>query len=151
MKTGASDDVGLTASQGAAPHSRAAATAVVRAAAPTVAREVEELIGAIWREVLQVERLERDDNFFGRGGSSLLAVKVTARIFETLGIEVALREIFRQPTFVRFCEVIAERRLQAMEAALLASDEQGEALLSQVLRMSPAEVSDLNQSLKKER
>jgi len=121
------------------------------AAAPAVAQEVARLVGAIWREVLHVEQLSCEDNFFERGGSSLLAVKVTARILHVLGIEIALREIFRQPTLGRFIEVVTERRLKAMQAALLDSDGQDAQLVARVLSMSAAEVSDLNQTLKKER
>ena len=117
----------------------------------TASEEVEKLIMGIWREVLQIERLDRDDNFFERGGSSLLAVKVTARILTTLGIEIAIREIFRHPTLAQFVDVVTDRRRRAVEAALLGDDEHDRQLLERVLNMSAAEVAALNQNLKKGR
>ena len=40
--------------------------------------ELEEALAAIWSEVLGVERVGRDDNFFGLGGDSILALRVIA-------------------------------------------------------------------------
>src|SRR5262249_16807126 len=53
--------------------------------------EIEEALGSIWKEVLQVERLGRHDNFFELGGHSLLAVQVITRIRQMLGHELPVR------------------------------------------------------------
>jgi len=42
--------------------------------------EIETAVAGIWREVLRVERVGRQDNFFCAGGASLLAVQVIARL-----------------------------------------------------------------------
>ena len=68
--------------------------------------EVERLVAGIWREILRIDRLSPEDNFFDRGGSSLLAVKVAARILDVLGVEIAIRDIFRHPTLAQFIEVL---------------------------------------------
>src|SRR5581483_258951 len=111
--------------------------------------ELARRVAGIWREVLHVERLDPNDDFFERGGSSLLAVKVAARILRELGIEIALREIFRHPTLARFTGVVASRRMQLIETALLDSAGGDRQLLERVLKMSATEVTDLNQSFKK--
>jgi amino acid adenylation domain-containing protein len=59
---------------------------------------VEVLLEAIWREVLEVERIGIEDNFFELGGHSLLATRVISRIRAELDMELPLRSIFVDPT-----------------------------------------------------
>ena len=56
----------------------------------------EAAIAEIWREVLKVERVTRDDNFFALGGDSLAAAMTAARLAR-LGISVSLRAVFEHP------------------------------------------------------
>ncbi len=67
---------------------------------------VEEMLAAIWSEVLGVERLSIHDNFFELGGHSLLATKVISRIQDALGIELALSSLFESPTVAGLAEKI---------------------------------------------
>ncbi len=59
---------------------------------------VEELLAALWQDVLQVERIGVHDNFFSLGGHSLLAFQVISRVRETLHVEVPFRTLFESPT-----------------------------------------------------
>jgi amino acid adenylation domain-containing protein len=59
---------------------------------------VEERLARIWTEVLGIERVGIDDDFFALGGHSLLATLVISRIRQSLGVEVALHKIFELPT-----------------------------------------------------
>lgn len=54
-------------------------------------------IGGIWKELLGVQDLHRDDNFFALGGHSLLAIALAHRLERLLGHPVPAREIFAQP------------------------------------------------------
>ena len=65
-------------------------------AAPRTA--VEEVIAAIWSNVLGVERVGLNDNFFELGGHSLLATQVIARVRTAFRVELPLRRIFETPT-----------------------------------------------------
>ncbi|WP_422733746.1 amino acid adenylation domain-containing protein [Micromonospora sp. WMMD558] len=60
--------------------------------------ELEEAVAAIWREVLAVQHVGADDNFFDIGGHSLLMVRVQARLAERLGRTVPVVDLFRHPT-----------------------------------------------------
>src|SRR5689334_10651662 len=64
--------------------------------------EMEKAIAGVWAEVLKVERVGRQDNFFNLGGHSLLAVKVIARLRQVLGVEVDLRDLFSRPVLSDF-------------------------------------------------
>lgn len=59
---------------------------------------LEEMVAEIWRDVLKVERLGMDDNFFVLGGHSLLATRVIARLRQILNLDLPLRLLFEQPT-----------------------------------------------------
>ncbi|BFU45410.1 amino acid adenylation domain-containing protein [Krasilnikovia sp. MM14-A1004] len=64
--------------------------------APRDARE--EILCALFAEVLGVERIGVDDGFFARGGHSLLAVRLLSRIRPSFGVPVAIGDIFAAPT-----------------------------------------------------
>jgi amino acid adenylation domain-containing protein/non-ribosomal peptide synthase protein (TIGR01720 family) len=62
------------------------------------ATETEKMLAEIWEEVLAVERVGRDDNFFDLGGHSLLGTQLMSRIRNRFEIEVPLRALFERPT-----------------------------------------------------
>jgi amino acid adenylation domain-containing protein len=64
--------------------------------------EVEQMLAAIWSELLGVKQVGRWDNFFELGGHSLLLVRVTARIRQNLGLEVSVGELFAHPVLCDF-------------------------------------------------
>jgi amino acid adenylation domain-containing protein len=59
--------------------------------------EVEQLLAAIWCELLQIERVGRHDNFFKLGGHSLLAVTVMERLRQQ-GVTLDVRAVFGSPS-----------------------------------------------------
>jgi len=55
-------------------------------------------MAALWKEVLEVERIGVRDNFFSLGGHSLLAVRLFARIEEEFGRSLPLLLMFKDGT-----------------------------------------------------
>jgi amino acid adenylation domain-containing protein/non-ribosomal peptide synthase protein (TIGR01720 family) len=66
--------------------------------APRNARE--ETLARLFAEVLGVDRVGIDDNFFALGGHSLLATRLISRARAEMGIEIPIRKIFDLSTVV---------------------------------------------------
>jgi acyl carrier protein len=60
--------------------------------------EAELTIAGILQQVLQIERVGVDDNFFDLGGNSLLLAQVHEQLQDRFGREIVLVEIFNHPT-----------------------------------------------------
>jgi amino acid adenylation domain-containing protein len=59
---------------------------------------IEGLLAGIFEDVLKLERVGRNDNFFEIGGHSLLATQAVSRIRNVLGVEIDVRNIFEDAT-----------------------------------------------------
>lgn len=70
--------------------------------------EMEISIAALWKEILQIEKVGIDDNFFDLGGNSLQIVQVSSRLQEMLGREVPVVTLFRYPTIRTLVQSINE-------------------------------------------
>ena len=70
--------------------------------------QTEERLAAFWSEILGVERIGVNDNFFDLGGHSLLATQALSRIRETFQTDLSLRSFFAAPTIAALSVSIAE-------------------------------------------
>jgi len=58
----------------------------------------EQMIAATWKEVLRLDRIGVEDNFFDLGGHSLLLTLVVSRLRKSFGRELPIRWLFESPT-----------------------------------------------------
>ncbi len=70
-------------------------------------RPTEHLLVAVWQEVLGVERVSVEDNFFALGGDSILSLRVLARAAEQ-GISLSLPDLFQHQTISALATALAE-------------------------------------------
>ncbi|HEX5725070.1 MAG TPA: phosphopantetheine-binding protein, partial [Longimicrobiaceae bacterium] len=106
------------------------------AAAPTAPRTpTEEVIAEIWAEVLGVESVGVEDDFFLLGGHSLRATQVLARVAKVLEVEIPLRILFETPTVAGLAAYVEAAGGGALAEALAEledlSDEEAAALLAE--------------------
>ncbi|MBF5002587.1 AMP-binding protein, partial [Nocardia sp. BSTN01] len=59
---------------------------------------VEQIVAGTFAEVLGVDRVGLDDDFFALGGNSLIATQVAARLSSALDTQLGVREIFEAST-----------------------------------------------------
>ena len=76
-----------------APETSGISTEYVAPQTPT-----EMTVAQIWADVLGIEKVGVDDNFFDLGGHSLLATQVMSRVQQTFNVTIALRQLFEGPT-----------------------------------------------------
>ncbi|HEY0552879.1 MAG TPA: amino acid adenylation domain-containing protein [Thermoanaerobaculia bacterium] len=80
--------------------------------------DLERAIGAVWREVLQLDRIGVQESFFEVGGNSLLVARLQSRLREATGRDVPVVELFRHPTI--------ESLARSLEAASPPPEEKAE-------------------------
>lgn len=68
--------------------------------------KTEGVIAGIWQELLGVPAIGRFDNFFRRGGNSLVVMMFLARLRKSVSVNIPLRAVFEFPTVNQLAELI---------------------------------------------
>ncbi|HZF09509.1 MAG TPA: amino acid adenylation domain-containing protein, partial [Thermoanaerobaculia bacterium] len=77
----------------------------------------EEVISAIFERLLGIERVGREESFFGLGGHSLLAFQVLSRLRRELGVELPADSLFVHPTLARLAAAVDTARVGHLDTA----------------------------------
>ena len=76
--------------------------------------QIEETIAGIWRQVLHVEKVGVQDNFFDLGGDSLLLTETYTQICRVLKADFPIVRIFEHPTIAALTDFMATRPAPAL-------------------------------------
>jgi aryl carrier-like protein len=80
--------------------------------------ELETTLAAIWRELLGLSSVDRNQSFFALGGDSLLATRLVEMLGRRLGLTLSLRQLFQAPS-------LAALALVAEQTGRLAEETEG--------------------------
>jgi len=78
---------------------------------------LEKKVAAIWRQVLDLEQVGLQDNFFDLGGHSLLLVQLHRRLCEAFEADISMIDVFEHPTVAALAELLRGKSDDAAPAA----------------------------------
>jgi acyl carrier protein len=116
--------------------------------------DVERTLSSIWREVLKLDQLGINDDFFDLGGHSLSGMRVLARVRRDFLVDVPIRSLFDKPTIAELAVEIEKLKAAGAATGFVAIAPTAPAwpALLNILRghlntLSPDEVKSLLQSV----
>ncbi|CAM3136751.1 non-ribosomal peptide synthetase [Pseudomonas floridensis] len=78
----------------------------------------EQRLAALWQEVLKVDRVGLNDNFFALGGHSLLAVSLAGRIRETFDVSIKLHDFLLMQTLGELADFLRAGEAKVKSAVI---------------------------------
>ncbi len=75
---------------------------------PTTEMEIQ--MAAIWQEVLKVEKIGNNDNFFSLGGDSIKAIQICSRL-QDIKLKIEVNDLFQYPVLKDLCTEVKSYRL----------------------------------------
>src|ERR1700722_9690940 len=86
---------------------------------------VETQLTTIWQELLGIDHIERDQNYFDLGGDSSLAVHLFVQIEKTFGVKLPIFTLFEAPTVAELAQVLSRDVAPAGWSPLVAIQPKG--------------------------
>nr|WP_314464361.1 non-ribosomal peptide synthase/polyketide synthase [uncultured Clostridium sp.] len=86
--------------------------------------ELERKLVENWKDVLKVEQVGTEDNFFEMGGHSLKAMTSVYRIQKDFGVEIPLNQLFKTPTIKSIAQYIEQSRTQFSDSIQKAGEKE---------------------------
>ncbi|MBH3426467.1 non-ribosomal peptide synthetase [Pseudomonas alkylphenolica] len=99
---------------------------------------LQQQVAEAWQQVLKVEQVGLDDNFFQLGGHSLMATQVVMRLREQLAVEVPLKLLFESAGLEDFCAAV-----QGLQQELTPVQDELTKSLEALKRLSAEELENL--------
>jgi amino acid adenylation domain-containing protein len=78
-------------------------------------------VAQIWSELLHIDKISRNDNFFALGGHSLLAVQLIERL-RRVGLSIPVRDLFKNPTLRVLVQSMSRHEITAAPSNLITPD-----------------------------
>ncbi len=100
--------------------------------------DVEATLAVAWAQLLGVERVGVEDDFFGLGGHSLLAAQVIARVLRDFGVQLPLHSLFVAPTVAMLAQLVRDERVAAA-----GGDDELERMLGELEGLSDEDVTTM--------
>jgi amino acid adenylation domain-containing protein len=74
--------------------------------------DTEKTLSSIWGQVLGIEQISINDNFFDLGGHSLSAVQASVKINQSINVELSLRNFFQAANLAELASSIEEKLIE---------------------------------------
>lgn len=105
---------------------------------------VEAALCGIWTQLLDVERIGVNNNFFDAGGHSLMAMQLLSRLRSTFQLELPLRVIFESPTIAKLATALVSfevvpGQVERIAAITVELENMSTETVSEMLREAEAE------------
>src|SRR4029453_19191901 len=71
---------------------------------------IERDLAAIWQDMLGIQKVSIDEDFFELGGQSLIAMRLFSRIRKEHGVELPLSVLFQAPTISATAALLREAK-----------------------------------------
>jgi acyl carrier protein len=72
--------------------------------------QTEIIVGEIWAEALQIDKVDPVDNFFEQGGDSLTTMMMMFRVSDVLNVDMTPDALLEAPTLREFCQAIDDKK-----------------------------------------
>jgi amino acid adenylation domain-containing protein/non-ribosomal peptide synthase protein (TIGR01720 family) len=96
--------------------------------------EVEEMLAEIWEQVLRVEKVSVDENFFGLGGDSILSIQVVVRA-QQVGWVITPQQIFQEGTIRELAKAAVRSEGQGLGSGI---EEADQGIVKGEIKMTPS-------------
>jgi acyl carrier protein len=78
--------------------------------------DLQKALAALWANVLGVDRVGLEDDFFALGGDSILAIQMMNRLKSSFATEIPLRDVLAATTIERLATFIEQKLAAELEA-----------------------------------
>jgi amino acid adenylation domain-containing protein len=94
-------------------------------------------LAAIWAEVLALDRVGVEDNFFDLGGHSLAAARIVSHVLRTFAVDVSIKALFDRPTVGGMAQAILVEQARCSPGQLI------DQILSELEGMADADLEKM--------